>query len=137
MTSEGSRPRPHPSADSQPYWDGAKRHELMLPFCRSCSEFFFYPRAFCPRDFSWDIEWRRVSGRGVLHAFTIIHRAFQPGFDTPYVTALVQLEEGVRLMANLLDVEPDPAAIEIGMPVEVVFENLDDQWTIPQFKPAR
>lgn len=136
MTDKTSRPRPRPASDALPYWEAAKRHEFVLPYCRSCNRFFFYPRQFCPRDFSWNIEWRPASGRGVLYAYTIIHRAFQPGFETPYVTALIEVEDGVRVMTNLVEVEPDPDVIQIGMPVEVVFEDLDDGSTIPQFRPV-
>lgn len=129
------KPSPKPSADALPYWEAAKRHEFVLPFCNSCKKFFFYPRPFCPRDFSWDIEWRPASGKGTLHAFTILHRPLQPGFEAPYVVALIEVEDGARVMTNLVGVEPDPEKIEIGMSVEVTFEDRGEDTVVPQFRP--
>ena len=91
----------------------------MLPYCAACAEFFFYPRQFCPRCFSWEIEWRRCSGKGTLYTFAIQMRPQMPGFTPPYVTAIVQLDEGPRMMTNLVGVEPMPENIRCDMPVEV------------------
>jgi len=134
--SEATRPLPHPTPDTQRYWEGCKRHELWLPFCLSCKEFFFYPRLFCPRCFGWKIEWRRASGRGTLYTYAIQYRPQAPGFQPPYVTAIVQLDEGPRVMTNLVSVEPDPQKIRCDMPVEVVFEEMSDEITLPMFRPA-
>ncbi|HXF52363.1 MAG TPA: OB-fold domain-containing protein [Dehalococcoidia bacterium] len=133
---EYQRPLPFPTPETQPFWDACKRHELQLPYCLRCQAFFFYPRRFCPRCFSWDIEWRRCSGRGTLYTYAIQYRSMAAGFEPPYVTALVQLEEGPRLMTNLVDVEPDPKRIRCDMPVEVVFHDVTDQITLPLFRPA-
>ncbi|HXF51883.1 MAG TPA: Zn-ribbon domain-containing OB-fold protein [Dehalococcoidia bacterium] len=133
---EYQRPLPFPTPETQPFWDACKRHELQLPYCLRCQAFFFYPRRFCPRCFSWEIEWRRCSGRGTLYTYAIQYRPMAPGFEPPYVTALVQLEEGPRLMTNLVDVEPDPKRIRCDMPVEVVFRDVTDQITLPLFRPA-
>jgi len=78
-----------------------------------------------------------VSGRGTLHTFTVVHRG-QRGFPLgpPYVIAIVELDEGVRLMTNLVDVSPDPATIRIGMAVEVVFEDVSPEIALPRFRPA-
>jgi len=136
MVSEMTRPAPYPSPETQPFWDGCKRHELMLPYCGSCQKHFFYPRQFCPDCFSWDIEWRKASGRGRLHTFAIQFRAQMPGFKIPYVTAVVELDEGPRMMTNLVGVEPLPENIKCDIPVEVVWEDLNDEITLPLFKPA-
>lgn len=133
---EYQRPLPFPTAETQPFWDACRRHELQLPFCTRCQAFFFYPRRFCPRCFSWEIGWRRCSGRGTLYTYAIQYRPMVPGFEPPYVTALVQLEEGPRLMTNLVDVEPDPERIRCDMAVEVVFRDVTDQITLPLFRPA-
>jgi len=136
MTDAPRRPVPHPTPETQPYWDACKRHELSIPYCLSCKEHFFYPRRFCPRCFGWDIEWRTVSGRGKLYTYSIQYRPQAPGFQPPYVTAIVQLDEGPRLMTNLVGVEPDPEKIRCDMPVEVDFLELTDEISLPVFKPA-
>lgn len=138
MTTEMQRPVPYPSPETQPYWDGCKRHELMLPYCAGCEAFFFYPRQFCPTCFSWEIEWRTCSGKGTLHTFAIQFRAQMPGMKAPYVTAVVQLDEGPRLMTNLVEVEPalleQPENIRCGVPVEVVWEDVNDEIALPMFR---
>ena len=133
---EASRPLPRPTPDTKPYWEGCKRHELRLPFCTQCQLFFFYPRVFCPRCLSWAIEWRQASGRGKLYTFAIQYRPQAPGFKPPYVTAIVELEEGPRMLTNLVGIEPDPEKIRCDMPVEVVFEDVSEEITLPMFRPA-
>ena len=134
---EMPRPLPTPSPDTRPFWDACKRHELTLPYCTDCQQFFFYPRPFCPSCFGWNIEWRQCSGRGVVHTFAIQYRAQMPGFRPPYVTAIVQLEEGPRMMTNLVGIEePSPENVRCDMPVEVVWEDLSDEITLPMFRPV-
>lgn len=135
MAMEMQRMLPYPSPETQPFWDGCKRHELMLPFCPKCDAFFFYPRQFCPTCFSWAIEWRKCSGRGTLHTFAIQFRAQMPGFKPPYISAVVQLDEGPRLVTNLVGVDPMPENIKCDIAVEVVWEDLNDEITIPNFQP--
>ena len=132
------KPLPSPSPETQPFWAACKRHELWLPFCRSCQQFHFYPRQFCPHCGSRDIEWRRASGRGRVYTFAIQYRAWHPGWsdDVPYVTALVQLDEGPRLFTNIVGVDPDPRKIRCDMPVEVVFEDVSEEISLPKFRPA-
>ena len=132
-----NKPIPAPSPETARYWQGCRAHELWLPYCLSCDRFHFYPRAFCPYCFSWEIEWRQVSGRGKLYSFAIQHRVWHPAWrgEVPYVTALVELDEGPRLYTNLVEVEPDPAHIHCDMPVEVVFEDMSDEISLPKFRP--
>jgi len=131
-----SKPVPVPTPETQQYWDKAAQHELWLPYCEVDSKFIFYPRSFCPICGTSDIHWRQLSGRGTLASFIINHRA-APGYEgeAPYVMALVELEEGPRLMSNILEVEPKPEALRVGMPLEVVFEERGDI-TVPQFRPS-
>ena len=133
---EYTGPIPVPTPESRPFWEAARRHELQLQYCRTCSGWVYYPRAACPRCLSGELEWRRASGRGSLHTFTVAHRG-QKGFPlgSPYVIAIVELEEGPRMMTNLVGVAPDPAAIRIGMPVEVVFEDISPEIALPRFRP--
>lgn len=130
------RPIPYPTPDTQPFWDACKRHELVLPYCAKCAGFFFYPRPFCPKCFSWDIEWRPCSGRGTLYTFAIQFRPQMPGFTPPYVTAIVQLEEGPRIMTNLVGVDPMPENIQCDIPVHVDWEDVSEDVTLPVFRPA-
>jgi uncharacterized OB-fold protein len=132
------KPLPTPSPETQRFWEGCKNHELWLPYCRGCQGFFWYPRDFCPRCFSWETEWRKASGKGKVYTFAIQYRAWHPGWneDVPYVTALVDLEEGPRLFTNLVGVEADPKALHCEMPVEVVWEDVSDEITLPKFRPT-
>lgn len=128
---------PVPTPESRPFWDAAQRHALELPFCRGCGKAHYYPRALCPHCLSPDLEWRQTSGRGTLHTFTVVHRGAKDfPLGTPYVMAIVELEEGPRLMTNLVGVTPDPAALRIGMPVQVEFRDVTAQVTLPLFRPA-
>jgi uncharacterized OB-fold protein len=140
MSERGYRaPLPTPQPESDYYWERAKAHELWLMRCDDCRGAYFYPRAICPHCFSRNTRWFQSSGRGTLHAFSIVHRAPRPAFQdrVPYVTALVELEDGVRIPTNLVEVEPDPASIKIGMSVEVVFDDVTAEVTLPKFRPAR
>ena len=100
MTTEYSKPLPRPISVelTRPFWEGAKRHELMMPRCKTCDRFFFYPREECPSCFSRDIGWAQVSGRGRLHTYTIVHQPANAAFreDAPHVYAVMQLDEGPR-----------------------------------------
>lgn len=136
---ELERPLPHPiTPEAQPYWDGLKEHKLMLPKCDDCGKPFFYPRIACPLCHSRRVSWIQASGKGKLYAFEIAYRSLSQAFKVkaPYILAMVELEEGPRLMSNLINIEPDPKIITCDMPVEVVFEKLTDEITIPLFQPA-
>ncbi len=131
MTTE--RPVPVVNADSKPYWDAARAGRLVLQRCVDCRALRFYPRHVCPRCWSADVEWVEVSGRGRVHSFTVIHRPPSPAFaaHVPYVVALVDLEEGPRMMANI--VGDDAFDVRIDDAVTVVFEDRGDA-KLPQFR---
>ncbi len=133
-----SKSLPKPTPETQPYWDGAREGRLMIMHCNGCGQDYFYPRPYCPKCFSADTTWKQASGRATLHTYLINHRP-APGFEAeaPYVIAVVQLEEGPRMMSNLVDVVPDPATLQIDMPLEVVFDKVNDDVTLPKFRPAR
>lgn len=132
------RPLPQITPEAQPYWDGARAGKLMIPRCRACGSAFFYPRVLCPACASRDIVWVQASGRGRLVSFEIAHQILNKAFTvpTPVVLAMVELEEGPRLLTNLVEVAPDPRALRCDMPVEVAFEKLTDEITLPVFRPA-
>ena len=132
--------KPLPTADpvSQPYWESLKAHALKLQKCGGCRQFIFYPRPLCPSCMSDDLAWTEVSGRGEVHAFAIPHRHPNRAFgeSVPFVVALVELEEGVRMMSNLVEVDPTPEAVKVGMAVEIVYDDVTDEVTLPKFRPA-
>ena len=128
------RPRPVINQDNAFFWDGVKRKELLIQRCAGCGALRHPPRPMCPRCQS--LEWNTVtaSGRGTVHSFVVIHHPPFPPFDYPHVVALVDLAEGTRLVANLIDI--DPTAVQIGMPVRVDFVAVDEELILPQFRPA-
>lgn len=130
------KPVPKPTPETMPYWEGATRGELLVQRCRSCVQHYFYPRTGCPHCGSTDVEWVGTAGRGRLHTYLISHRP-APGFeeDAPYAIAVVELEEGPRMMCNIVGIENTPDNLVIDMPLEVVFEERGD-WSVPMFRPA-
>lgn len=134
-----TKPLPVPQPESDFYWEKARAHELWLMQCDDCRATYFYPRPICPQCFSRNTAWVQSSGRGTLYTFAVVHRAPHPGWrdDVPYVVAMVELEGGARIPTNLVEVEPDPAVLKVGMPVEVVFDDVTDAVTLPKFRPVR
>jgi uncharacterized OB-fold protein len=132
------KPLPQPDPVTQPFWDSVRRHAIELQRCAGCRTFIFYPRAICPSCGSGALHWEPVSGRGTLYSFTVVHRATVPEFraDVPYVVALVDLDEGPRLMATLVDVPADPARIRIGTRLEIVYDDVTPDVTLLRFRPA-
>ena len=130
------RPLPQSNALTQPFWEATKEERLTVQRCRACNRLVWYPREFCPLPscFSSDLEWVDVSGKGRLHTFTIIAQAQDPWFQerVPYVFGVIQLDEGLRMMGNV-DIPVEDAAWDI--PVDVYFEQIDDDWTLPQWRP--
>ena len=127
-------PQPIANADSQPYWDGAREHKLLIRRCKACTSLHFMPRHLCPECWSDQLEWVQSKGTGSVYSFSIIRRAPLPAFAsrTPYVTALIELDEGPRMVANI--VGADALSVRIGDKVGVVFEDRGDGALIPQFK---
>jgi uncharacterized OB-fold protein len=129
-------PVPDNKGLSAPFWEGAKRHELFIQRCKQCANFFDYPREQCPVCFSQDLEFQKVSGNGWVYAFTSVyqasHAAFQP--ETPYTFAIVQLDEGPRLVTNIVDCAPED--VRCDMQVVATFEEVSPDWTLVKFRPA-
>jgi uncharacterized OB-fold protein len=127
---------PTPTPETLPYWEGTARETLQVQRCKPCAEYYFYPRPFCPRCGSEEVEWRIVSGRAKLVSFIINQRPLPP-FDPsiPLVVALVELEEGPRMMSNVVDVGSDPTKLALDMPLTVKFVQRGDV-KLPVFAPA-
>jgi uncharacterized OB-fold protein len=133
---EYSKPIVVPSEDSAPFWAAAKRHKLSLQKCGTCGSFRFPPSPLCPECTSMGGDWTELNGRGKVFSFVVFHRAYHKGFeaDLPYAVALVELEEGPRLVSNIVGIPPDKVRCE--MPVEVVFDDVTPECTLPKFKPV-
>ena len=138
MATAYSKPLPRPLSPevTKPFWEAAKRHELVIPRCTRCDHLFFYPRSECPRCLSNHLEWMQVSGRGRLHTYTVVYKPANAAFrdDTPYIYAVVQLDEGPRMVSNVVQCEID--AVRVDMPLEAIFDDVTPEWTLVKFKPA-
>ncbi len=129
------KPLPQATPETQEYWDGLQRGELRIQRCRACNRHYFYPRPFCPHPgcHSRDVEWTTASGRGKLHSYVIAHRG-HPAFETPYVIAVVTLDEGPKMMTNILIDGPTPETLPAGAPVQVVYDAVNEKVTLPKFR---
>ena len=128
---------PEPTPETQHFWDGTRNGELLLQRCKETGEAYFPPRPFCPKTGSRDVEVFKASGRGTLHSYVINHRP-RPDMGTePYAIAVVKLEEGPKMMTNIVNCPQTPEALVLDMPVEVVFEKMSDTITLPFFQPAK
>jgi uncharacterized OB-fold protein len=133
LTTAPSRPAPVAGELTRPFWDAATRETLVRQVCGSCGRSFFTPRLACPHCLSEDWAWTESAGRGTLYSFTVCHRAPEPGFEVPYVLAIVDLEEGWSMLANVVDC--DPALLHGGLPVDVTWLRLEGGATLPAFRP--
>ena len=123
---EPTRFEPPVTEFTTPFWDATREQRLLLPWCRSCDEPFWFPRETCPRDLSPDIEWRPAEGRGVVHAVSVMPKPANPlmAGREPYVVALIDLAEGVRMMSTVVD--GDPWSVGVGDRVVLAWEPLSD-----------
>ena len=132
---EGKRPLPQPTPETQHYWDGLKAGELRLQKCDGCKHTYFPPRPFCPKCASRKVSVVKASGRAKLHSYVINQRP-SPGFDAPYAIAVVELDEGPRLMTNIVGCPQTPEALQLDMGLVATFEKQTDAITLALFKPA-
>jgi uncharacterized OB-fold protein len=127
------RPAPIVTGDSKAFWDAAAERRLVAQRCAECGRFRHPPRPMCPACHSLAVEVVELSGRGILYSYSVLHHPQHPAFDYPVLAALVDLDEGIRMVSNLTGVEP--AAIRIGMAVEVEFEACEGGAAVPVFRP--
>jgi uncharacterized OB-fold protein len=119
---------------TKPFWDHCKAHELWMQFCESCNEWIWYPKAWCPSCGKREsIKWSKMTGKGTVYSYTVIRQVVDnsPAFqsDIPFLIGLIELEEGPRIYSNILEKES-----HIGDEVEVVFEDVTGEITLPKFK---
>ena len=126
-----------PSPDAEAFWEAADRGELVLPWCCDCNDFFWYPRSVCPSCGGRPVEWRPAAGTGTIYTFCITHNSGLPHLRdrVPFVTGLIDLDEGPRIM-GFIDVDPDPAGIEVGGPVTATFLDTAGPHRILAFVPV-
>lgn len=126
--------RPYVDHDNREFWEGVKQHRLVFQKCRDCGLLVHRPRPMCPRCLSTEKEWVTSEGKGTIYSWVnfVYANAAYPGIKVPYTVVVVQMLEGVRMISNMYDVKPED--VYIGMPVEVVFEQVADDLTLPKFK---
>ncbi|MCB1645757.1 MAG: Zn-ribbon domain-containing OB-fold protein [Pseudomonadales bacterium] len=135
MADKSKIPLPQPTPETQHFWDGAKAGELRLQQCNDCSAVYFPPRPFCPTCGHREVSVIRASGKGKLYSYIINHRP-HPAFDGPYSIAVVELDEGPRMMTNIVNTPQAPESLTLDMPVVVTFESMSDDISLPYFEPA-
>jgi uncharacterized protein len=128
-------PPPQPTAVSAPHWAAGEHGELRVQHCEQCRRFVFNPATTCPFCLSGELTWVRSSGLGVVHTMTTVYRAPTSGTETPYVVAVIELEEGWYMFSNIVDCAARDVAID--MPVVVTFRQLSDDVWLPVFRPAK
>ena len=131
------KPLPAITEEGAPYWEGCRAGELRVQRCTACARLHFPPSILCPHCLAEGGEWVALSGRGRIYSFIIVHRPQHPAFfeDVPYNVAIIELDEGIRLHSTIRDCPNDE--LSIGMPVEVVFDRVNDEVTLPRFRPRR
>ena len=132
---EGTRPLPVPTPETKHFWEGTVVGELRLQCCDDCRHIYFPPRPFCPKCASRKVSVITSSGKAKLYSYVIHHRP-APGFTPPYAIAVVELDEGPRMMSNIVGCPQTPDALVLDMPLQVTFERQSEQITLPFFKPA-
>ena len=132
------KPVPVATPESDFFWDKTRKHELWIQKCVECDKAFFYPRMICPDCLSENLEWFKTSGKGFLYTYMINHRP-PPGFEdeAPYAIAIVQLDEGPRMMTNIVGIENTPDNLVLDMPLEVVFDDIVAAMSLPKWRPAK
>jgi uncharacterized OB-fold protein len=132
-------PKPIPDVNpwAMPFWEAAREQKLIIQKCQDCSKYVFYPRLVCPHCFSENMEWVEASGKGTVYSYTVVMNNSPSAFinDMPYVVALIKLEEGVQMLSNIVECAPEDVMCD--MPVEVTFEKLNDDFTLPKFRPVK
>lgn len=135
MVEEYKKPLPEMDEELQSFWDACKTHELRVQQCHTCGT-CYYPSSICSNCDDPKMEWVKVSGKGKLHTYTIFHQLYHPAFkdDIPYNAAIIELDEGPLLLSNVVQCKNED--LKLGMPLEVTFEDVTEDVTLPKFKPV-
>jgi uncharacterized OB-fold protein len=132
-----SMPPPMANTTTLPWWEAAAEHRLVVQRCTTCEHTRHPPAPICPECRSMESDWKEVPGKGEVYTYTTVHRPVAGNMELPFLIAVIALEEsgGLRMISNLVDVSPED--VEIGMPVELVWEDMSDDLAMPRFKPAK
>jgi uncharacterized OB-fold protein len=133
---EYQKPLPEINDENRPFWEAAQRHELIMQKCLDCAQYRYPPASICPHCLSMKAEWTRVSGRGRVYTWTVFHQVYHPAFkdEVPYNIAVVKLDEGPQLISTVVDCNNEDLYLD--MPVEVVFDEVTEEVTLPRFRPT-
>jgi uncharacterized OB-fold protein len=131
-----SKPLPEINEDNREFWIGCREHELRFQKCKACGHIRWPASIICPRCYARETQWVVARGKGRVYTFVVYHVAYHPGFesDVPYIVADVELEEGPRLLTNIVGCRPDE--VRCDMPVEVAWEDITEEFSLPKFKPS-
>ena len=131
-----AHPKPLPiiTEENRPFWEGCKQGKLLLQYCDACQRHQFYPRLYCMQCGAQSLRWVEASGRGVVYSYTIIRQNKSPEFrdDVPYNVVLIELEEGPRMMSNVIDIAPGD--LRVDLPVTVIFDAVSAEISLPRFR---
>ncbi len=132
---KSAKPLPRLTPDNQTFWNSCRAHRMLLPWCPHCERPHWPPGPVCPYCLGEELTWRPSFGVGVISSWVIVHKAWLPAFeaDIPYNAVQVELEEGVRLTGNLVGAGNE--VLRVGLSVEVVFDDVTPEVTLPRFKP--
>ena len=132
-----SKPTPTPDPVTEKYWGAARHNKLLVQKCGACGAYQTLPQSYCRHCLSENLQWTQARGTGKIYSFTIVHRAPSSAFekDLPYTVALVELDEGARMMSNIVEIEPQD--VRVGMPVEAVFDAISPTISLPKFRPVK
>ena len=127
-------PLPRPTKLSGPHWNACREGKLLVQQCGDCETYVFIPQAQCTSCYSQNLAWVESSGRGTVYSSTTVHRPQRLEFEVPYTVAIIELEEGWYMLSNVIGCPHED--IEVGMPVEVTFQKMSDEITLPMFRPV-
>jgi uncharacterized protein len=135
MMQSNAKPLPVADIDTKPFWNYCRQHELRVQKCLKCGKLFYPPSSICPECLNMTSEWVKLSGKGEVYSFIVVHRKYHPAFaaEIPYTVAVIETKEGIRLLSNVIGCKPED--VKIGMPVEVVFDDVNSELALPKFKP--
>ena len=132
------KPLPTISAETKTYWDGCKARELRIPKCNQCKDLFFPPQGICPHCLSSDVAYQKAKGTGKIYSMSIVYQNRSPGFkdEVPYIIAYIELDEGIQIFSNVIGAK-DPTTVKVGDRVQVTFEDVTPEITLPKFAVAK
>jgi uncharacterized OB-fold protein len=130
------KPLPVINEDNAVYWEYCRKHELRMQKCSHCGHIRFPASILCPECHSMDSEWTKLSGKGKVYSYIIYRLAYHPSYkdDIPYTVGIIHLDEGPRLESNITGCQPED--IQIDMPVQVYFDDVTEDISLPKFRPV-